>query len=188
MSITTQIFISCDLPVSPRSSQFELRPRLPSATTWQGTGGSPSSTDLGMDTLVRALNGHELLSCSGSAYTGLGASPSTNRRSREWRTGERRAPFAFLVLRDRNSSSCGKKCCPWHTLIIGHGGGYLRPTSRAHPQPVTPATYFVAYIRIQMGSHFVQGRRRGVQRAATATASSESALGAGTTDAKFCQF
>ena len=30
MSITTQIFISCDLPVSPRSSQFELRPRLPS--------------------------------------------------------------------------------------------------------------------------------------------------------------
>ena len=67
MSITTQIFISCDLPVSPRSSQFELRPRLPSATTWQGSGGSPSSRDLGMDTLVRALNGHELLSCSGSA-------------------------------------------------------------------------------------------------------------------------
>ena len=86
MSIDTQIFISCDLPVSPRSSQFELRPRLPSTTTWQGNGGSPSSTDLGMDTLVCALNGHELLSCSGSATGGLRASPSTNCELREWRT------------------------------------------------------------------------------------------------------
>ena len=72
---------------------------LVTATIWDGVDtlipicrahtapvGPASSTDLGMDTLVCALNGHELLSCSGSATGGLRASPSTNCELRERRT------------------------------------------------------------------------------------------------------
>ena len=138
-------FISCDLPVSPRSSQFELRPRLPSATTWQGTGGSPSPTDLGvgMDTLVRALNGHELLSCSGSAYTGLGASPSTNCELRERANCELQRNSRNLDRRGTISLNGERNGCPLVEPTIWDGVTTLIPISRAHPTPVGPGTYFV---------------------------------------------
>ena len=78
MSISTQIFISHDLPVSPRSSIAQFgRSAAWCGHTRRASEESPSSTDLGMDTLVCALNGHEPISCSSSATPRLGASSST---------------------------------------------------------------------------------------------------------------
>ena len=148
MSITTQIFISCDLPVSPRSSQFELRPRLPSTTTWQGNGGSPSSTDLGMDTLVCALNGHELLSCSSSAT--LDWEPPQARIAFRARTanGEMQRNSRNLDRRDAKLLNDETNGCPLVTATIWDGVDTLIPICRAHTAPVGPATYFVRKGRI----------------------------------------
>ena len=78
MSISTQIFSSH--MISPYLPAIQLRnsdARRPGAATRRASEKSPSSTDLGMDTLVCALNGHEPISCSSSATPRLGASSST---------------------------------------------------------------------------------------------------------------
>ena len=83
MSITTQIFISCDLPVSPRSLQFELRSNCglgclvrPPGKALEGP--QAQQTLVWTPWCVPSMDMSYLLSCSSSATPRLGASSSTN--------------------------------------------------------------------------------------------------------------
>ena len=133
-------------PYLPPQFAIRVAPRLPCTTTWQGNGGSPSSTDLGMDTLVCALNGHELLSCSGSATGGL---PEHELRIARTANGELQRNSRNLDRRDANLLNDETNGCPLVTATIWDGVDTLIPICRAHTAPVGPATYFVRLGQIQ---------------------------------------
>ena len=117
--------------ISPYLPAIQLRNSdalRPGAATRRASEESPSSTDLGMDTLVCALNGHEPISCSSSATPRLGASSSTkcemsfrdSRISDEyWGRSSDRRP--------RHESGVMKGCVTYNTP------NPFRPHPKTHP-------------------------------------------------------
>ena len=93
-----------------------------------------------MDTLVCALNGHELLSCSGSATGGL---PEHELRIARTANGELQRNSRNLDRRDANLLNDETNGCPLVTATIWDGVDTLISICRAHTAPVGPATYFV---------------------------------------------